>query len=145
MDTLGLKEEAFKQNENYQNGLLQELRHLKTDYLNLMSEHRALDEASKTADYLQQQVQDVRVERDKLQSEFNIITKQPFFKREMDESTFQQINTIGAKVEEREKQIKEAKANILKSEETMRRLVEEQRGLKMERDTYHDEIERLRI
>ncbi len=52
MDTLGLKEEAFKQNENYQNGLLQELRHLKTDYLNLMSEHRALDEASKTADYL---------------------------------------------------------------------------------------------
>jgi hypothetical protein len=90
-------------------------------------------------------VQDVRVERDKLQSEFNIITKQPFFKREMDESTFQQINTIGAKVEEREKQIKEAKANILKSEETMRRLMEEQRGLKMERDTYHDEIERLRI
>lgn len=53
MDTLGLKEEAFKQNENYQNGLLAELRHLKTDYLNLMSEHRALDEASKTADFLQ--------------------------------------------------------------------------------------------
>jgi len=52
MDTLGLKEEAFKQNENFQNGLLAELKSLKTDYLNLMSEHRALDEASKTAEFL---------------------------------------------------------------------------------------------
>lgn len=53
MDTLGLKEEAFKQNENYQNSLLAELKQLKTDYLNLMSENRALEEAARTAEFLQ--------------------------------------------------------------------------------------------
>jgi len=145
MDTLGLKEEAFKQNENYQNNLLSELKHLKTDYLTLMSENRALEEAARTAEFLQQQVADVIQERNKLQQEFQNITKQPFFKRELDQEAFKRVNDLAAKVEERERQIKETKASVLGLEEQQRKLTEENRGLKLERDTYHEELERMRV
>lgn len=49
------------------------------------------------------------------------------------------------KIDEKEENIKDAKANILSMDEISRKLTEENRNLKMERDTYQDEIERLRL
>ncbi len=54
--------------------------------MNLQSENRALDEAAKTSEFLQKSIQDIMMERNKLQNEFNMITKQPFFKRELDQN-----------------------------------------------------------
>ncbi len=41
--------------------------------------------------------------------------------------------------------MKETKANIITMEEQIRKCNEEGRSLKIDRDTYHDEIERLRL
>ena len=38
-----------------------------------------MDEASKESDYLVEKIKEVTVERDRLQREFDTITKQPFF------------------------------------------------------------------
>ena len=84
-------------------------------------------------------------ERNKLQTEFSNITKQPFFKRELDQDSFQKVNDLSNKVDERERQIKETKASILALEEQQKKLTEENRGLKLERDTYHEELERMRV
>ncbi len=52
--------------------------------MNLQAENRALDLAAETAKFVQKQIVEVMAERNRLQSEFDAITKTPFFKREMD-------------------------------------------------------------
>jgi hypothetical protein len=36
-------------------------------------------------------IEEARIERDRMQSELNVLTKQPFFKRETDQGTFDKI------------------------------------------------------
>eukprot|EP00347_Sterkiella_histriomuscorum_P001912 403370193 len=144
-DNLGVKSDIFQSNESYQNGLLAELKQLKTQQLNLQSENRALEEAEKTAEYVNKELADVTIERNRLQSEYSLITKQPFFKREMDQDHFQKIKVLQTKIDEKEKIVKDAKANILNMDQTMNKLQEENRNIRMERDTYQEEIERLRL
>jgi len=57
---------------------------------------------------------EAKTERDKLQREFENITRTPFFKRETDKSHFQRIQELEKKVDDRERQIRQAKENIVK-------------------------------
>lgn len=145
LDGFKVKEEIFGQNKSYQDGLLKELRDLNTEFLNLQKENRALDESSKETEYLQQKISEVIVERDKLQREFDTITRQPFFKREADQNHYKKIQEMERKLDEKEREIKNSKTHIIKMEEDSRNLNEDMRNLKVERDTFQEEIERLRI
>lgn len=80
-----------------------------------------------------------------MQREFDTITRQPFFKREADQNHFKRIQEMEKKMDEKERDIKATKTNIIKMEEESRNLNDEHRNLKGERDTYQEEIERLRI
>ena len=90
---------------------------MKTDQLNLQSENRALDQAAKTSEFLQKQITEVMIERNKLQSEFDTITKQPFFKRELDQNSFNKHNELSNKIDQKDRAVKESKANIIKVDE----------------------------
>jgi len=83
-EALKFKENAFKESQAYQNGLVEELKSLNTDYLRLQKESRTYEEASKQTEYLATRIEESRKERDRLQKEFDVITRQPFFKRESD-------------------------------------------------------------
>lgn len=45
---------------------MNELKMLQTEFVNLQSENRALDESAKTAEYLQTKIIEVKQERDKM-------------------------------------------------------------------------------
>ena len=62
-----------------------------TDHLRLQTESRTAEDAAKQTEYLMKRIEEARVERDRMQSELSVLTKQPFFKRETDSSTFDKI------------------------------------------------------
>lgn len=45
MDNLKVKEDIFKQNQAYQNNLVEELKNLNAEYLRLQKENRTFEEA----------------------------------------------------------------------------------------------------
>ncbi len=104
---------------------MNELTQLKTDFLNLQKENRAMDEAAKTAEFVQQRIEETIKERDKLQREFDTLTKQPFFVRETNQESFKRISDLEAKIKDRDKQVRESKANIIQNEEKIRKLIDE--------------------
>ena len=81
----------FQENEAYHNSLLEELKQVHTDNLRLQTESRAAEDASKQTDYMMKRIEESRLERDRLQTELAVLTKQPFFKRETDQGTFERI------------------------------------------------------
>lgn len=143
-DNLKVKETIFTENESYHKGLLEELRSLNEEQLRLQKESRTFEEAAKQSEYLGKRIEEGREEKNRLQREFDTITKQPFFKRESDQSSFKRISDLQGKIDERDRGIKEAKDTLIKTEEQMRQLVDEQRSVKIDRETYNEEIERLR-
>jgi hypothetical protein len=58
-----------------------------------------LDESAKMSEYLQQKMGEVRSERDKQQRDFDMITKQPFFKRESDTNHYKRIDELEKKID----------------------------------------------
>lgn len=64
-------------------------------------------------------------ERDKMQKEFDILTKQPFFKRETDQNQFKRVSDLEKKYEDKDREARTVKANILKLDEEIRKLTEE--------------------
>lgn len=75
-------------------------------------------------------MEETREERNRLQKEFDTITRQPFFKRESDGTAFKRISELQAKIDDKERGIKEAKDNILKSDDQLRNLTDEQKAVK---------------
>jgi uncharacterized protein YoxC len=54
---------------------MNELKAMQTDFINLQKENRALDEGSKTTEFLQTKLEEIMRERDKMQKEFDLLTK----------------------------------------------------------------------
>ncbi|CDW86689.1 protein fantom [Stylonychia lemnae] len=144
-DNLKLRYEMFSQNEAYQNGLIAELKQLKQDYIRLLDDNRSFEQQAELAKQFQQEVEEAQKQRDELQQQFGQVTKQPFFKREMDQNAFQQNNSLQNKSEELDKLIKDSKANFMTIDEEIRKLKEEEKNLKIDRDIYQDEIDRMRM
>ena len=57
----------------------------------MQTESRTAEDASKQTEYMMKRIEEARIERDRMQSELNTLTKQPFFKRETDQGTFDRI------------------------------------------------------
>lgn len=123
---------------------MEELKVLGTDYLRLQKEHRTFEEASKEVEYLQKRMEDAREERNTLQREFDTITRQPFFKRESDQASFKRITELQARIDERDRTIRESKESILKSEDTLKALNQELKEVRGERELANEEIDRLK-
>lgn len=49
------------------------------------------------------------------------------------------------KINERERDIRKAKESIMKHDEEIRSFTEEMGNMKIERDTFHEEIERFKV
>ena len=90
-DSLKVRTSIFQENEAYHNSLLEELKSVHTDHLRLQTETRVAEDAAKQTEYLMKRIEEARLERDRMQSELAVLTKQPFFKRENDQSTFDKI------------------------------------------------------
>ncbi len=111
--------------------------------MNLESQSRVFEDNAKQTEYLNQRIEEVRIERDKLQRQFDTLTKTPFFSPIADQSTFKRITELEKKVAERDRGIMEAKEAILQAEEKLREINEESRKIKGEKDNYADELSRL--
>jgi chromosome segregation ATPase len=73
-----------------------------------------MDESSKTAEYLQENIMKARAERDRLEKEFDMITKQPFFKRETDSSHFKTLQELQKRADDKDRDIRKTKESIVK-------------------------------
>ena len=82
---------------------------------------------------------------DSRKKEYDALLRQPFFKREIDQSQNQRLNEMEKKVMEREKGIRDTKEKIIKFEQDILSYNEEGRKLKSERDLFNDEIERFKV
>lgn len=123
--------------------MMTELKSLNADYHNLQTESRTLEEASKETEYLTRRLEEARDQRNRMQREFDALQKQPFFKRESDQSSFQRINELQKLISERELAIKGSREVIVKADEKLRELNEEQRNVAADKDAYKEEIDRL--
>jgi chromosome segregation ATPase len=112
--------------------------------LRLQKEHRTYEEAAKQVDYLQKRLEETREERNRLQREFDTITRQPFFKRESDQASFKRITELQAKIDERDRSIRDAKESVLRSEEQLKSLNTELKEVRGERELANEEIDRLK-
>ena len=124
---------------------MNELKLLNTEHMTLQTENRKFEEAAKQTDYMIKRIEEARDERNRLQKEFDTITRQPFFKRESDDTAFKTISELEKRLDDRDRGIKEAKINIQKTQEQIDALIEEQRNVKQEKDQYDEEIERLKM
>ena len=143
-DNLKVRESIFRENQAYQSSLVEELKSLGIEYMKLQKENRTFEEAAKQVDYLQKRMEDTREERNRLQREFDTITRQPFFKRESDQTSFKRISELQAKIDEKDRGVREAKENILKSDETLKALQDDMKEVKSERELANEEIDRLK-
>lgn len=50
----------------------------------MQKQNRAFEEAAKDVEHLMKRIEQAREERNRLQKEFDMVTRQPFFKRESD-------------------------------------------------------------
>ena len=55
-----------------------------------------------------------------MQNEFDTIMRQPFFKKQSDDTGMRQLEQLQQKLEQREKEIAASKQNILKTTESMK-------------------------
>jgi chromosome segregation ATPase len=143
-DNLKIKEAIFAENQAYQTGLLDELKALNTDQLRLQKECRAFEEAAKQSEYLVKRIEETKDEKERLQKEFENVTRQPFFKRESDQTVFKKISELQTKIEEKDRNIKVTKDSIVRLTESIRSLNEEQKDIKRELESYNDEVGKLR-
>ena len=91
-DSLKVRSTIFQENEAYHNSLLDELKQVHTDHLRLQTESRSAEDSAKQTEYMMKRIEETRLERDRMQVELTALTKQPFFKRENDQGTFDRMN-----------------------------------------------------
>lgn len=99
---------------------MDELKSLDAEYHRLETETRTFEEAAKQTEVLEKQILRAKEDQALLQRQFNELVRQPFFKRETDQSTYVRISELQKQVEERERQIKDSMEGTLKAEEQIR-------------------------
>ena len=134
----------FQESKNLQQGFLDELKQLDTQKLALQKESRVFEEAAKDVEFLVKRIEESRDERNRLQKEFDVVTRQPFFKRETDQNSFKRVSDLESKIAERDRAIKDAKDAVLKADEAIKQLSEEHKAIKVDREVFTEEIDKLR-
>ena len=74
-DDFKRKDHIYASQKNTQDDLIKQLRNLQTEQLDLIKKNRAYAEAAKETDYFQRTIAEVSIERNKLQKEFDTITR----------------------------------------------------------------------
>ncbi len=87
-DNLKIRSTIFSENQAYHDGLMEELKQLNTEFHRLQTESRTFEEAAKETEYLTRRLEEAREQRNRMQREFDSLQKQPFFKRESDQTSF---------------------------------------------------------
>jgi len=76
------KKSIFTRNKDYHNSLLDQYRGLSEKKITLEKSQRETMAAGSQVDYLRNQIQEAKDERDQLSREFENLMRQPFFKKE---------------------------------------------------------------
>ena len=78
-----------------------------------------------------------------MQNEFDIIMRQPFFKKQSNESDMSKLQDLQAKLEAKEREIANSKSVIEKSHLDLKRIQEESGRVGKLKGQYEDEIAKM--
>lgn len=137
------KKSIFTRNQDYHNSLLDQFRELSEKKMMLEKSQRETMAAGSQVEYLRDQIQEAKNERDQLTREFDNLMRQPFFKKETEKNNFAKIDTLQQEISKLELEQKKSRANILKLTEEAKELSDEKKHLESENKSYEDEIRKF--
>ena len=105
--------------------------------------HRETASAGNQIDFLKDEIAIAKNERNQLQKEFDLIMKQPFFKKENDQNNLQKLTSLQQQIDQQEAELKKSRANILKYEEEHKELSDEINGLNKDKQFYNEELKKM--
>ena len=124
-----VKKDIFMRNKDYNSSLLEQANDLSNKKQLLEKQHREKMQAGSQVEDLQDEINNVKKERNQLQREFDNIMSQPFFKKELDSNNLDKLKTLEEKIRQQEDSIKKSRTNITKHMEECHEIQKEIKSL----------------
>lgn len=110
----------------------------------LETEHRQMESAASKNKDLRAQLTHVQSDRDRLQSDFDALMRQPFFKQESNEKNLQNISNLQKTLDSKENEILKMKSAIAKSETDAIAAITQSKAIQREKSHLEDDLKKMR-
>ena len=142
--SLKVKSNIFDQGKQFETDLFNQLKQAQNETNSLTLANRTLRASASQSEDVRQRLMEARQDRDKLQSELDQIMRQPFFKKQSDDTGLRQLEDLQKRLEQKEKEIATSKAAILKAEKDLRTIDAEMTHEREKKNRYEDEIAKMK-
>ena len=108
-----------------------------------MEKHqRETSAAGDKIDYIKEQIEEARREKNKLEEECQNLMRTPFFKKEADNSNYQKMEDLKSQIDKQARETEKHRALILQHAENIKDLEKEKKDLEQDRDYYNKDLKR---
>lgn len=91
---LSVKQDIFKSGKQYEDSLFTQLKEMQAETNKLTTQNRTLEASSTVNAEIRDRITEAKEERDRMQEKFNSITSQPFFRKESDKETLDELGKL---------------------------------------------------
>lgn len=138
-----VKKDIFSRNEDYRLSLLDQYNDMSKKRVELDRIQRETVSAGNEMDSIKSDIEEAKNERNQLQREFDNIMKQPFFRKEHDANNLSKINSLKAKIDQYELEVKKSRANITKHCDDIKEVMDENKGLMKDKQFYTEQLRKI--